>query len=171
MVIVDVINKNIFESGEKVIAQQCNCVCRRGHGLSLSIAKKYPYADIYRDRVPMVGNSRRNCTSDPLEPGTIKISEPYDTNSKDPTVIAMFAQWAPGKARAYEKQYPMSGNAIDNEKYRLHWFEFALDEILEAGYDQVAMPYFIGCGLAGGEWKSYKQLLEDSELKIVLYKI
>ena len=74
----------------------------------------------------------------------------------------MFAQRAPGKAR--------SGSGDDSRSARLRWFVEALDVFGEqAGFGAggrtgegaaVAMPYLIGCGLAGGHWPDYRAALE-----------
>jgi len=59
----------------------------------------------------------------------------------------------------------------------LRYFEEGLDYFEDEGV-KIAVPYGIGCGLAGGKWDSYLKLLESfhSSLKkngggLVLYKI
>lgn len=71
-------------------------------------------------------------------------------------IINMFAQYAPGKSK--------------NED-RLLYFKKCLDAIDNMGFNEVAMPYMIGCGLAGGNWDEYKKLLNECKTDIVIYKL
>lgn len=41
---------NIIYAKEQYILQQCNCLTIRGHGLSDTLARAFPYADIYSNR-------------------------------------------------------------------------------------------------------------------------
>lgn len=82
----------------------------------------------------------------------------------------MFAQWTPGKVTSrWIDIYSKDHN--DTEANRLKWFReciCAVDALqLE---DAVAMPYKIGCGLAGGNWQEYQKILDNASTNIVLYK-
>lgn len=164
MVIVKTINGDLLACKEHFIAQQCNCVTVRAHGLSQSIAKKYPYANIYGKRTPI---GQRNCALNSATPGTIEICS--STTSQGPNVICMLAQYCPGKPTEYSKYY--KSDYKDDASNRLVWFEQCLQEIIDAGITRVAMPYLIGCGLAGGKWSEYSKLLEETSLEIILYKL
>jgi O-acetyl-ADP-ribose deacetylase (regulator of RNase III) len=166
MVILKIINGDLLTSGEQYIAHQCNCVTVRAHGLSKSIADRYPYADVYAKRKPIT--STRNTAKDTSVPGTIEICSP-PSSSNDPHIICMFAQVTPGKTGAYSKYYQT--NYSDTKKNRLAWFEQCLKEIEKLSINRVAMPYFIGCGLAGGNWDDYREILNQSPLEIILYKL
>lgn len=157
MVIIEIIHGDLLNSGEKYIAQQCNCVTIRGLGLSHSIAQKYPYANVYAKRIPISkGRNRAKISS---QPGTIEVCMP--PNNEGPIVICMYAQYSPGKVKTRE----------DSTVNRLQWFEQCLKEIEKLGITRVAMPYLIGCGLAGGNWKDYSEKLNQSKLEVVLYQL
>lgn len=147
--IVKVIDADILYAPEQYIAHQCNCVTIHSYGLALSIARKYPAADIYKRR------------SVPDIPGTITIIP------ESKTIICMFAQWAPGKPYAFSRFYPFTYH--DSGGMRLHWFKACLDNIDKLNLGTVAMPYNIGCGLAGGNWPEYEKLIADAKTPIVLY--
>lgn len=146
MVIIDTIRGDLLASGAKYIAQQCNCVTVRGKGLSHSIAQKYPYANVYAQRATGGLKSK---------PGTIDLCT--STDQDDPTIICMYGQYYPGKTDKYDR--------------RLQWFGQCLEQIEHMGITRVAMPYMIGCGLAGGQWADYQQKLQQSKLEIVLYRL
>lgn len=163
MVIVKIIKGDITESNCKYLAHQCNCNTVKSHGLSKTIADKWPWADVYSKRVSI---GARNATIKPSIPGTIELI----TNEDDKkTIICLFAQWAPGKCGDYARYYPKTYN--DTKENRLAWFKECLAKIDELNLNEIAMPYKIGCGLAGGDWKTYEQILETAKTKIILYSI
>lgn len=152
--IVNIINGNLLDSNHKYICQQCNCVTFTSKGLALNIARKWKWGDIY--------SIRKKNGSD--IPGTIKVIGDENKN-----VICMFAQYCPGKPGYYEKYYDRKYS--DNYENRKRYFEECLNKIEGMNIKEIAMPYKIGCGLAGGKWKDYKQILEKSKLNITLYKL
>lgn len=155
MVIVNEIKGDLLNSSSTYIAQQCNCVTVKSLGLSKTIADRYPYANVYSQRTK------------PSEPGTILICK--SPVSESPNVICMFAQYCPGKSGDYSHYYK-TPPAPDTKENRQLWFQQCLDLIVEQKIEYVSMPAKIGCGLAGGDWKIYKSLLEKSPLKITLYQ-
>lgn len=145
--------KNIFDcSYQKTIVHQCNCVTRSSHarGFAEKVFRRYEWADAYLYRT----------TSD--SPGSIRVDHPTLTTRHPRHVIALFAQYYPGK--------PKYRN--DTETMRLDWFSFALLKIASLkGSDRptaLAFPKFIGCGLAGGDWIKYRAAIEKFE---TLWKI
>jgi O-acetyl-ADP-ribose deacetylase (regulator of RNase III) len=159
MVIIKIVNGDITETDCKYIAHQCNCNTVKSHGLSKTIATKWPWADVYSKRVQI---GARNATTQPSIPGTIELL----TNG-DITVICLFAQWAPGKCGDYAKYYPKT--YVDTVENRLSWFKECISKIDDLNLDEITMPFKIGCGLAGGDWKIYEQILQDARTKIILY--
>ena len=59
----------------------------------------------------------------------------------------------------------------NTKENRIKWFKKCLENIEKQGITRVAMPYNIGCGLAGGDWQTYKTILEESKLNIFIYKL
>ena len=58
--------------GVDAIVHQCNCLTVKAHGLSAQIARKYPWADVYRYRRRQ-GIRNLAIPADRKEPGTIQI--------------------------------------------------------------------------------------------------
>ncbi len=163
---------DILNSNEKFIAQQCNCVTIKSHGLSAVIAQKWPWANPYSSRTPTKpGNNSANNDSRDI-PGSVRIlRNPSASNDASAHIICLFAQWAPGKPGAYSQYYP--SYHIDNAINRLKWFQKGL-KLLDDDPNidsPVAVPYNIGCGLAGGNWDHYRKALEDAETSFVIYKL
>ena len=165
MVIINTVSGDLLDAKEP-ICQQCNCLTIKPHGLSKYISDKYSWADPYTTRPIKTANT----TSSPDEPGTIvEFKNPlYPYN----IVLCFMAQWCPGKPYAYNKFYSSTPcGSEDNYSNRKKWFQECLDILDENNYDTVAMPYGIGCGLAGGKWVEYKQMIEECKTKIVIYKL
>ena len=161
MPIVKVVVGNLLESDHSYIAHQCNCNTVKSHGLASSIATKFPWADVYSQRK---GIGKRNVAITPSTPGTIEIISKDSQN-----IICLFAQWTPGKCGSFQRFYPDTYQ--DSSVNRQLWFKMCLDEIDKLGLDEIAMPYLIGCGLAGGNWKKYEKILNDAKTNIVLYSL
>jgi len=164
MVIVSTVSGNLLDATEKYIAQQCNCNTLTAHGLSQTIADRWSYGDVYSDRKRKSPNS----TTEPDEPGSVILTEP-GPGETGPTILHMMAQWTPSRPGNYSKYYPRTH--VDSRENRVKWFKQCLDIIDSNVDDVVAMPDHIGCGLAGGDWKIYRQMLEECRTKIRLYKL
>ena len=155
---IKIIEEDILNSGALIIAHQCNCCSVDAKGLAKSIFDKYPYANNYKNRI-------KNDKTTYSEPGTIEI---FGEGTKEaPFIINIYAQYFPG----------VSEYANYTASLRRGWFKECLQHI-EAfvklnniHLHNVAMPYNIGCGLAGGDWELYSKYLEESNLNIVLYKL
>lgn len=81
----------------------------------------------------------------------------------------MFAQWAPGKPSHYASAYP--SDYTDTLSNRVEWFQTCLDKIDALGLcGPIAMPHSIGCGLAGGDWDTYRAMIENAQTDVVLYE-
>lgn len=146
---VRVIQGNVLNATEDFIAHQCNCITSYAKGLAKSIFKRFPESNVYTNRVRMSPRTHH-------QPGTISVHG---------RIINMFAQQRPGKNTIAETQ-----------TQRLQWFQQCLKHIANLPHVQsIAMPYGIGCGLAGGNWPSYKKYIDSfsitTGIKVVLYKL
>lgn len=146
-----VLTGNILSSKEQYVAHQCNCVTSYAKGLAEIIFKKWSYADCYSIRWE---NDK---------PGTIEIRGDGKENRY---IINMFAQVNPGK--------PTNKDDLrDGEQVRKTYFIECMKRINELNPESVAMPWGIGCGLAGGDWDFYKKVIDkfSERFSIVLYKL
>lgn len=141
---------NILNHQEDYMMHQVNCKATWSHGLSKVVFDKWPKSNVYQARKEKkVGDGT---------PGTI------DIRGK---VINIFGQFMWGKT-IYEKQL----------KKRFEWFKQCLDAVKKHFCEyktsfSIAVPYKIGCGLAGGNWKEYQEKLSNfnksGNVKLVLY--
>ena len=143
-----IVQGNILESKEQVIAHQCNCITRgNGRGLAWDIFEKYPNANEYKNRKV------------PSKLGTISLKK---------KIINMYSQYYPGRVKVSGK---------DTENMRLIYFEKCLNTIAKIkGLKNIAFPYQIGCGRGGGDWEKYYDLLlkfdlENKNIEVVIYKL
>lgn len=134
---------DLLQSKADFIAHQCNCITTKSKGLSSLIFEKFPYADIYSSRTK------------PDKLGTIIVcGSGQDNDPAQRYIINMLAQYYPGSSR-----YPR-----DSEERRLAAFQQCLDQIVQIPNISgkcIAFPYGIGCGLAGGNWEKYENILSD----------
>src|SRR5574342_67230 len=131
---IEIVSGDLFNSQEKYLAHQCNCITNRAAHLAKDVFEKYPYADIYTER------------KNPDKPGTIIVRG----NGEDQRyVVALLAQYYPGKSR-----YPT--NDLDGTEARKKYFFYSLKELSkEPNLESIAFPWKIGCGAAGGSWNFY----------------
>lgn len=160
MVITDIINDDILNAKELYICHQCNCITRTSYGLAKSISDKYNWADLYKIRY----NS-----GEVNKPGTIiELNHPKNPD-KFHKVLCFISQIGPKKPNVYKNLYLDIYN--DTYENRKKWFKECLDKLDQENYGTVAVPYGIGCGLAGGIWDDYIKMLDMCQTNIILYKL
>ena len=166
-----IINGNLLETSCPILVQQSNCLTMYGKGLALALSKKFSYADLYGKRTSVGGKNLATKDTRGV-PGTLEVLK--DPTGKGPQIACLLAQWAPGKGK-----YRYPGPYKDTKDDRLQWFSSGLLKLAEymetEGLVEVAFPYKIGCGLAGGDWKLYEALLvrfaEDTGFETKVYKL
>jgi len=127
------------------IVHQCNAVTDQAKGIAETIFKKFPDADIYSD-----GTKR-------------KLGDVFIRGK----IINLVGQHYPGPA----------SRKNDTIEKRVDAFKKGLETISKKipSNSSIAFPYNIGCGLAKGDWKVYKKMIQDfannnKDLKILLVK-
>ena len=140
-------NDDLLNSTENYIAHQCNCASRNALGIARSIFSKFKYANTYSQK---------------RTPGAIDV---LGNGSDKRFVINMYGQFYPGRP-AYN----------ETSEIRLLYFTKCLENILEIpDLESVAFPWKIGCGLAGGNWDTYYELLnsfsDKTDAEVILYHI
>jgi len=147
---IQVVEYNLLEHPATFIAHQCNCVSTKSKGLSESIFNKWPIANTY---------SRR---SDGFKDSLGGLETCLVGNSK--YVINMYAQFYPGKPKHPNDTYKVRETAF---KKCLDKIPNQVNSLLNFGTEvknpDIAFPFGIGCGLAGGYWNTYYSMLEDFE--------
>lgn len=151
---METLTGDLLAATEDYIVQQCCCTAARPAGLSKAIAQRFPDANPY---------AGLKSTDAPAIPGKCKI---IGTRK----VACLYGQYTPGK--------PGNAKVPDYAKDRQGYFESALlDLISQIPADaSLAIPYKIGCGMAGGNWTIYSAILQKIAnshltLKIRIYKL
>ena len=147
-----VVTGNILSADEQYIAHQCNCVTTTSAGLAKIIFTKWTHAECYYIRWA------------PDKPGTIEVRG--DGKYYGRLIVNMFAQYNPGKP-------PSADDPLDGFQARKKYFIECMKAIDTLKPQSVAMPWQIGCGLAGGDWDFYKKVIDkfSNSFNITLYKL
>lgn len=155
---MEIVDGSIFDSKEKYLCHQTNCVTTRAAHLSKTVFEYYPYADIYTKR------------QEPDKPGTIVVKGDGDSHR---FIVNMLGQYYPGSPR-----YPdgKGDGTLAREEY-FHKCLIALSKI--PNLESVAFPYRIGCGAAGGNWEKYQTMISNfsayvaktQNAKVVVYRV
>lgn len=156
---LEIVTGSLLESECQYIAHQCNCYSTRSAGLATAVFKAFPWADVYSDR--------RHRGNDAALFGSITIHGNSQLNQRQ--IINIYGQLYPGK--------PSPGR--DSVAARLAAFRNGLARIAQIPeLTSIGFPYGIGCGLAGGGWNEYQELLERfaeqvsvNGVSVILYRL
>lgn len=154
---IPVISGDIIKTNAPYIMQQCNSVTVNSAGLAKHLGDNLVNGNVYKNR-RRIGRSNLADESDRDVPGTFKMFKEVDG---EPSIICLYGQYKPGKPN---KKPPTDFS--DSKLDRARYFKKSLEKLQDYfktnnEYPEVAVPYGIGCGLAGGEWKTYKVMLNN----------
>lgn len=142
---------NLLESPVHIIAHQVNCLGIMGGGIALQIKNKWPR--VFEDYKEFI-EDWKYCNGELPLGHCLAVR----LNDEQRTVINIFGQNGIG------------GMATDYEAVRKAFIE--LKEYLISDkiyrYDSqipVGIPYKMGCGLGGGDWDTYREMLQELEDK------
>lgn len=174
---MNVVQGDILESNAEYIVQQCNCLTVRAHGLSQTLSRRFAHANLYSKRRAIYKNKNLAVPEDRGTPGSGIILQ------GTPNIVCLFGQWRPGKCNSlYFSKYPET-TPREDFIVREKWFKTALWSfglyLRHIGVNKatVAMPYRIGCGLAGGNWETYQSIICEfeeeftNEVALTLYRL
>ena len=142
---ITVISQDILATRCDIIANQVNCQGVMGAGLALQIRKTHP--EVYTAY-------RKYCPNSDLL-GKIQVVR---TNTH--LVANLFAQDKYGRDRQYTDYKALKQCFI---KLR----DYAINNNLHS----IALPYGIGCGLAGGSWDTVSKIIKDvfNNTSLIIY--
>lgn len=182
---------DIAEATEQYIVHQTNCTTNHAKGLAQHLFKRFPEANVYSKRyspVKEVVHSNKSIIGDMVssragQKGMVGMdddfpSRKYDANSADiPGTIVIRGKIINMMAQ-YEKGKPNQNShwEFDSAKCREKWFyQCMLSVVKLEGINSIAFPYLIGCGLAGGDWDHYCDMIRkfskaNPHIKFVMYK-
>lgn len=167
------ITGDLLEATTEYIVQQTCCTALRAHGLSETIAKRWPTVNPYAERRVYRGNW--SVPADRPEPGSITLYEfesPLSSGLRG--VICAFGQYCHGRPGKYSDPLGLD-KGIDTPAHREKYFELCLEAIATLEPKSVGIPYRIGSGLAGGDWDIYYGMIQrwsesHPEIEVVIYK-
>ena len=158
---VKVVEGNLLDAKEDIIAHQVNCQGVMDSGVAKAIKQKWPGCyKAYRDTLkyireqglnPLGENHMHHCWSRDLE----------GVWHEDITICNMMAQDRYGT----DKQY------TDYNALKRCMTELA--EFAHTHKKSVAMPYMVGCGRGGGNWRVVSAMIEEcfEGVDVVLYRL
>jgi O-acetyl-ADP-ribose deacetylase (regulator of RNase III) len=149
---ITIINGDILEANKDIIGHQVNCKGVMGAGLAKKIKEKYPIVFTEYKKICDEHKGSNFCL------GNYQIVK---VNSNK-WIANLFGQYGYGR----DKQYTDYKALEDSLK--------GLYDVCK-GYDKsLALPYNIGCGLAGGEWDTVYEIINDvfrDYEKVYIYKL
>ena len=161
---INIVNGNIFDTHCNIICHQVNCQGVMGHGIAKQVKEKYKgvfneykrYCDAHADnREAMLGEA----LIVDIDYGAAVLDWLVDKERK--YIANIFGQLTYGTGlRTDYKALVLGLEVVAN---------FAKEHNLS-----VAIPYKIGCGLAGGDWNKVNTLIEGvfagTELEVLMYR-
>lgn len=139
---IKIVNGNILDAHEDIICQQVNCMGVMGAGLAKQIRNKYPEVyDAYTEMCGMFskkklfGQSQMVKCNDGKYIANIFGQLDYGTNKVQTDYKALYD----GLSRVFN----------------------AVIKLKQYKGKSIAIPYGIGCGLAGGNWGKVYEIIEE----------
>lgn len=135
-----VINQDIFKADVTMLIHQANCFGTMGAGIARHVKQLYPGAyEADREYYLPVGDRGRlgNCSV---------YETVHRTTGKPLLIVNAYGQYHYGGGRQTDVDSLMQ--AISQAVY--HYPQYS---------QRIALPYKIGCGLAGGDWQEVEQEL------------
>lgn len=139
---IKTVDGNILEASEDIICHQVNCKGVMGAGLAKQIKSKYP--NVYKEY-------KQLCT----EQGDGLLSSVQLISTNDGKTIAnLFAQTGYGRKRM-QTDYDALRSCLQSLK------DTVTHSNEKKNQTSIAIPYGIGCGLAGGDWTIVEGMIEE----------
>lgn len=144
---IEIIKGNILDCDKDIIIQQVNCQGVMGGGLAKQILMKYP--EVPKEYKKYWSKRKKNISETSELLGEVLYLDTYDGK----IIANVFGQdhirKGFGDKTVYTKEWALLKGIeeIKNKAYKLNL--------------SVAIPTYIGCGMANGDWNSIKSKIED----------
>jgi len=161
---IKIIEGNILNATEDIICHQVNCRGKMGSGLAKQIRNKYP--NVYESYVKLV-NWQKEEYNKGLAKNKSLLGNIQFVDCSDGKVIAnLFGQEGYGRDKQYT-DYTALRKSLES-----------LYETVTCDYNtlygkSIAIPYNLGCGLAGGNWNIVYEMIKQIfyNYEITIYKL
>lgn len=144
---MDIINGNILVSGKDIIVQQVNCRGKMGSGLAKSIMDRYD--NVRPAYLAFHQQQKKKGLQDEDLLGMVHYVDTYDG-----TVIANIFGQVDIRKNQYDTTVYTKKDAL------LKGIQSVKEKAEQHGFS-VAIPTYIGCGLAGGNWDEIRPAIES----------
>ena len=154
---IQVVEGNLLESDVDIIVHQVNCHGVMGAGIAKQIREKFPNTYLHYHRLCQ--------NSDPMNLIGHNLYTPESLNGKRIIIANIFGQNGFGANRQHTDY-----EALDSCFALL---ASAANDLKARGLpNTIGLPYNIGCGLGGGDWKIVSNILRKhlSDLNVNIYK-
>lgn len=143
---IQIIEADISKTEKDIIVQQVNCMGAMGKGLALTLMSRYP--NVRTEYVVFHKKQMKKAKSNRELLGMVNYVDTYD----EKIVANIFGQVEFAKSK-YDKTLYTEEDAL------LSGIQQVKDKAEALGFS-VAIPTFIGSGLANGDWNSIKPAIE-----------
>ena len=144
-----IIEGDLLNAPFQIIAHQVNCMGVMGAGVAKSLRLKYPgLYESYKETCDLYERDRKDL---------LGFCHWYRAEDRK-IVLNLFGQYGFGRDKRYT-DYEAFDKAMRNGIEEIKNEAFKEDGIQLC----IAIPYGIGCGLAGGDWSEVKEILEKIE--------
>ena len=155
---LEIVDGDLLDTKCKLIMHQVNCKGVMGAGVARVIAKRYPEVE---------KQYKEWCTN--LEGQGLLGSAHLEYTNDGKIVISLFAQYSYGRDKQHTN-YNAFDNGLGEAIDILRWRHPDLSPFT------IAIPYEIGCGLAGGDWNKIVRILEwqeehNSDVFFIAYRL
>ena len=144
-----IIEGDLLNAPFQVIAHQVNCMGVMGAGVAKSLRLRYPgLYESYKETCDLYERDRKDL---------LGLCHWYRTEDRK-IILNLFGQYGFGRDKrytdyeAFDKAMRDGIEMIKNEAFKEDGIQLC-----------IALPYGIGCGLAGGDWSEVKEILEKIE--------
>ena len=146
--IIKIVDGDILQASENILAHQVNCMGVMGGGIAKQIKDKYP--SVFDQYSKFFINNKFTAL------GKCQIVKAED----DKYIANLFGQYKFGRDKQYT-DYKALEEAL-----------FSLKVSAKDHNKSIAIPYNVGCGLAGGSWDIVYKIIEDvfSDYDVTLYR-
>lgn len=151
---IKVIEGNVLNQSVDVIAHQVNCKGVMGAGLALQIRTLYP--GVYKKYQEMCAKYNSQELLGKVQGISVPVVRTHIIDGKVDVFTTqkhfanLFAQEFYGRDKRYT-DYKALGKCLTSLR----------DRMIVKGFKTLALPYGIGCGLAGGDWKIVYEIIRD----------
>lgn len=153
---IKIVKGDILQASEDIIGHQVNCQGVMGAGLAKQIRNKYPHVyDEYRKLCLSTENKYSLL-------GEIQIIKTDINSMFGQRIVNIFAQYKYGRNKI-QTDYDALRSGLEKIN--------ALRQSKSMYNSSIALPYGIGCGLAGGDWTVVYRMIDEIFDEVTLYKL